>query len=104
MISNKSTSFRIIEPKKFHHAQQIPVSLSNQQIPILTLQENYKSSRKLSPQSENFSVDRYSSILKSEEQLNQKESRQCQQRSRNFSDTDSSYIPGKFNFLSHFIF
>ncbi|RNA00706.1 hypothetical protein BpHYR1_025246 [Brachionus plicatilis] len=93
MISshNKRTSFRIIEPKKFHHAQQIPVSLSNQQIPILTLREDNRINNGIqSSYHDNMTNDAYSD----EQQLNLKEfTRQFPQRTRNLSDTDSSYIP-----------
>lgn len=77
MLSNhhqSSSSFRIIEPKRFQQAQQIPVSMSNQQIPILSMRSNQTY--------DNNSYPVY---------------QQQAPRVRNLSDTDSSYIPGKAN-------
>lgn len=94
--NNRSKSFKIIEPKRIHHAQEIPVSLSNQQIPILSSREGYRSKSYIPL---NFfekltNIKNLNNCNLEEPQLN-KESKQKKQRSRNLSDTESSYINGK---------
>ena len=108
MISNhnkNSSSFRIIEPKKFQHAQQIPVSLSNQQIPILSVRSN-----SAVPTHSNFEYSNHHQQQQQQQYYQQQYSQQQSQqikhnntRVRNLSDTDSSYIPGKhFNLFFFF--
>jgi len=169
MLANHNknqSSFRIIEPKRFQQAQQIPVKLSSQQIPVLSSSNNLgedfvvNNSKNLngSSSSLNFQYStlgpntnrilnqnnnnnnnnqiyqgQYSSLqqfnasnsghqhLQQQQyqpfqnqnhhnhhhsQHRQQHSQQQQQhqpqnhnRTRNLSDTDSSYIPGKTKFF-----
>jgi hypothetical protein len=90
MLSNhnkNTSSFRIIEPKQFQQAQQIPLTLS-QQIPILSINNMNNTTI-----NNNTSSCNSNSNLANSNSFNSKA--QQQQRSRNLSDTDSSYIPGK---------
>ena len=95
MLSNhnkNTSSFRIIEPKQFQQAQQIPLNLS-QQIPILSINNmnnnNNNNNNKINNNNNNCNsngnlANSNSSNSKTQQHL----------RSRNLSDTDSSYIPG----------
>lgn len=119
MLSNHNknqSSFRIIEPKQFQQAQQIPVQLSSQQIPILTIKNasnnNFTSSSNtlndLSTNNKNIQFHNQYHQHHQQQQQHQHQAANNQQqynhhhhhhhhhRSRNLSDTDSSYIPGKF--------
>ncbi|CAF0716070.1 unnamed protein product [Brachionus calyciflorus] len=99
MISNhnkNSSSFRIIEPRKFQHAQQIPVSLSNQQIPILSVRSNSAvptSNSNFEFSSTNQQQQQYYQYQQQQQQQQQQQIKQNNYRIRNLSDTDSSCIP-----------
>ena len=168
MLANHNknqSSFRIIEPKRFQQAQQMPVKLSSQQIPVLSSSNNLgedfvvNNSKNLngSSSSLNFQYStlgpntnrilnqnnnnnnnnqiyqgQYSSLQQfnasnschqhlqqqqyqpfqnqnhhnhhhsqHRQQHSQQQQHQPQNhnRTRNLSDTDSSYIPGKTNFF-----
>ena len=156
MLSNHNTtnsSFRIIEPKRFQQAQQMPVKLSSQQIPVLSTKNddsyatnnvanfnypysaptnnmNARASNNFSnnyqqqqQQHQQFQTERYQQQQQQQSSNNPHQFHPNQQyhqpakqhpnqhhshhnpsqnqhhphphhRSRNLSDTDSSYIPG----------
>lgn len=106
MISNHnraSSSFRIIEPKhnnqpQYQQAQQIPINLPHQ-IPILTINNN----RMISSNSANNLMYHQNSMMHQHNHHQQQQhynpyqqQQQQHHRVRNLSDTDSSYIPGKY--------
>ncbi len=155
MLSNHNknhSSFRIIEPKRFQQAQQTPVKLSSQQIPVLSHKNDEYNNNNNSGSSNNvanFNYQYNANISQSrglnnsftnsyqmQQQHNQERQPLYKQssnsihqfsntnsnpihhqyqhhnhqhqnhnhRNRNLSDTDSSYIPGKFIFRNDSFF
>lgn len=106
MLSNhnkNASSFRIIEPKQFQQAQQIPIPLA-QQIPILSVNKHHNNSftngailfnDNHTPASFNSHSMSHQHLYQNQQHQNQQY--QLQQRTRNLSDTDSSCIPGKYS-------
>lgn len=121
MISNhnrNNSSFRIIEPKqqsppKFQHAQQTPVNMIQQQIPILSVNNNSNSHQSLNSANMYKNVNNHNGGFNNQMFLSTSRSnhnivpinvghtnsvhyQKNSSRVRNLSETDSSYIPGKY--------
>lgn len=118
MLSNHHnkniSSFRIIEPKQFQQAQQIPIPVA-QQIPILSVKNPHiNTSTKSLPMMYGVngggatgmnmgavagapvSYEHPAAYMSNQSSSSANNHQQFQQRTRNLSDTDSSCIPGTF--------